>query len=574
MNPATAMGFASSGDATGCARGSARRRRARRPIESPPNFSRTQRASSKATTASPTTAAAAIAVVSLRSTSASAGLVRVEARRAQRPHQRRQRLHRHAHDDGLPVRHAALDAARAVALAPVAARLVEQQLVVHGRPGLAGVCERVADLDALHGLDAHGRGRQASVQAQPGLGVRAETGRAAEGADLDDAAERVAVGRRLVDRGEHALLARRDRSSRSRSRGRVRRPPRRLRPAPASTSPTASTRPKTAMPSSASRPFVIAPTATRAEVSRAEARSSTLRTSSSSYFMTPERSAWPGRGSCTLRLRRAATSASSSSRDRPRAHGGAPVGVVAVAHDQRQRPAEREAVAHAAEDLDVVLLDALPRAAAVAGLTPRQIGADRVVVEREPRGQAGDDRGDPGTVRLAGGDVAQLHGAERRTSQSCRRRAAASASRSAGSGSGSGSPSLGELRSRSTSAPRRWAAVLGDGHDAPAREPVDLVDDLHARADHGARAVVEVDVDQVAAAVGRARAQGQAALRDVDDARPDRGGLIARALGRRSQAAGDARQRPLLAEQLCARSAPARCARGAARARGARARGT
>ena len=42
-------------------------------MESPPNFSRTQRASSKATTASPTTAAAAIAVVSLRSTSASAG---------------------------------------------------------------------------------------------------------------------------------------------------------------------------------------------------------------------------------------------------------------------------------------------------------------------------------------------------------------------------------------------------------------------------------------------------------------------------------------------------------------------
>ena len=67
------------------------------------------------------------------------------------------------------------------------------------------------------------------------------------------------------------------------------------------------------MPSSASSPFVIAPTATRAAVSRAEARSSTLRTSSRSYFMTPERSACPGRGSCTLRLRRAATSASSSS---------------------------------------------------------------------------------------------------------------------------------------------------------------------------------------------------------------------------------------------------------------------
>ncbi len=48
------------------------------------------------------------------------------------------------------------------------------------------------------------------------------------------------------------------------------------------------------MPSSASRSFAIAPTATRAHVSRADARSSTLRTSSSSYFITPARSAWPG----------------------------------------------------------------------------------------------------------------------------------------------------------------------------------------------------------------------------------------------------------------------------------------
>ncbi len=56
----------------------------------------------------------------------------------------------------------------------------------------------------------------------------------------------------------------------------------------------------------------MAPTATRAQVSRADARSSTLRTSSSSYFITPERSAWPGRGTFTLRQRRVATASSSS----------------------------------------------------------------------------------------------------------------------------------------------------------------------------------------------------------------------------------------------------------------------
>ncbi len=39
-----------------------------------------------------------------------------------------------------------------------------------------------------------------------------------------------------------------------------------------------------------------APAATRAAVSRAEARSSTSRASSKPYFCMPARSAWPGRG--------------------------------------------------------------------------------------------------------------------------------------------------------------------------------------------------------------------------------------------------------------------------------------
>ena len=46
-------------------------------------------------------------------------------------------------------------------------------------------------------------------------------------------------------------------------------------------------------------------------------------------------------------------------------------------------------MAHAAEDLDVVLLDLLPRAAAVAGLAAGEVAADRLAVDLEPRRQPG-----------------------------------------------------------------------------------------------------------------------------------------------------------------------------------------
>ena len=61
----------------------------------------------------------------------------------------------------------------------------------------------------------------------------------------------------------------------------------------------------TVTPSARRKALASAPAATRAAVSRALARSSTLRTSVKPYFWTPARSAWPGRGRCT-----SATSAS------------------------------------------------------------------------------------------------------------------------------------------------------------------------------------------------------------------------------------------------------------------------
>ncbi len=54
----------------------------------------------------------------------------------------------------------------------------------------------------------------------------------------------------------------------------------------------------TCVPSSASSSLASVPAATRAAVSRALARSRTLRASSNPYFCIPTRSAWPGRGVC------------------------------------------------------------------------------------------------------------------------------------------------------------------------------------------------------------------------------------------------------------------------------------
>ena len=53
---------------------------------------------------------------------------------------------------------------------------------------------------------------------------------------------------------------------------------------------------RTSIPICCSSSLANVPAATRAAVSRAEARSRTSRASSSPYLSMPERSAWPGRG--------------------------------------------------------------------------------------------------------------------------------------------------------------------------------------------------------------------------------------------------------------------------------------
>src|SRR6185503_19515875 len=82
-----------------------------------------------------------------------------------------------------------------------------------------------------------------------------------------------------------------------------------------------------------------------------------------------------------------------------------------VRDEERERASERPAVAQAAARLDVVLLELLPRAAAVPGLAAGEIRPDQAVVELEPGREPGDDDGEPGAVRLPGGDVRELHAA-------------------------------------------------------------------------------------------------------------------------------------------------------------------
>ena len=133
----------------------------------------------------------------------------------------------------------------------------------------------------------------------------------------------------------------------------------------------------------------MAPTATRAAVSRALARSSTLRMSSWPYFTKPARSAWPGRGRVTGG--RSAPDRLGRHR-RLDVHRALPVLPVLVRNEQRDRPAGRQPVPQAAQRLGAIRFDGHPPAAAVAGLAPAQFGGDRVEVDREAGRHAFEDR--------------------------------------------------------------------------------------------------------------------------------------------------------------------------------------
>ena len=113
--------------------------------------------------------------------------------------QRRERLHGGTHDHGLAVGHPTLEASGVVARAPKATVGVEEDLVVDGGARAPRCLEAEAQLDALDGLNGGEGLGEAAVETPIPLHVGAEPDRTAEGDDLEDATQRVALGLRVVD---------------------------------------------------------------------------------------------------------------------------------------------------------------------------------------------------------------------------------------------------------------------------------------------------------------------------------------------------------------------------------------
>ena len=253
-------------------------------------------------------------------------------------------------------------------------------------------------------LDRHDRLREPPVEALLPGDVRADARHEPEGHHLELAAQRLVRLPRRVDLGDHRLAGARV----QRAHGRlvhaleVRRRSSAVAARAPSTVPMRVTCERTSTPSARRNALASAPAATRAAVSRADARSSTLRTSVWPNFWIPARSAWPGPRKVDLLDLRL---------HRPGVHPLLPVLVVAVLDPQRHRAAERAPVANPRRHLSAVLLDLHAAAAAVAELAPGEVAVDVLGAQLEAGRQALDDGGEPRTVGFARGYEAERHGA-------------------------------------------------------------------------------------------------------------------------------------------------------------------
>ena len=268
-----------------------------------------------------------------------------------------------------------------------------EDLVVCLGAGLARDLPRLAERDALHGLDradAPGRAarrasRSTTRATRPRERGRRRGPRTCRPATRSPSAagrSRRPSPRRRLDRGSGRASRRRPRSPRARGR----RAPARDTEAIWTTwlwtlTPTARGSPARSSPR---RP---APRSRARWRARARCGRPGGRTSSA-----PARSAWPGRGRCD---------SSTSRLDRPGVHPLLPVRVVAVGDQDRDRAAQGAPVADPGADLDRVALDLHPAAAAMAELAARHVAVERLAIELEPGRQALDDRDQPGAVRFA-----------------------------------------------------------------------------------------------------------------------------------------------------------------------------
>jgi hypothetical protein len=83
-------------------------------------------------------------------------------------------------------------------------------------------------------------------------------------------------------------------------------------------------------------------------------------------------------------------------------------GRVLVAHDERERRADRPPRAHAARDFDAIVLDRHAPAAPIPALPPREFSVDALERQRHARRQPFEDRRERRPVRLTGRGVAEV----------------------------------------------------------------------------------------------------------------------------------------------------------------------
>ena len=314
---------------------------------------------------------------SVRSRSACGRLLGRDVDAAQRLGQRGQRLHRAARTTTrVAGGHAALDAAGAVGLAEEALLLGPEDLVVGLRADAPGEVEAVADPHALHRLDRHDRPGQPAVEALLPGDVRADARHEAEGAHLEDAAERLVRLPRACRSRRPSPRSRRRRGSARATRPRPRSPPAaRSSRSGAATAPMRVTCEKTLTPSARRKRL--------GERAGGHARRGLARRGALEHVAHVGVAVLQHAGQVGVARARQVDLVDLGV-DRPRVHPLLPVAVVAVVDPQRHRAAERAAVADPGDHVGAVLLDLHAPAAAVAELAPREVAVDVLRGQLEP----------------------------------------------------------------------------------------------------------------------------------------------------------------------------------------------